>query len=45
MIATTVKTTPELLLFFEEETDQATQIASAAGMALACYQPPSLSRW
>lgn len=35
MIATTVKTTPELLLFFEEETDQATQIASAAGMALA----------
>ncbi len=35
MIATTVETTPELLLFFEEETDQATQIASAAGMALA----------
>jgi ribose-phosphate pyrophosphokinase len=28
--------TPELLLYFEEEKDQATQIAAAAGMALAC---------
>lgn len=28
-------TTPELLLYFEEEKDQATQIATAAGMALA----------
>lgn len=29
-------TTAELLLYFEEETHQATQIATAAGMALAC---------
>jgi ribose-phosphate pyrophosphokinase len=29
-------TNPGILLYFEEEQDQATQIAAAAGMALAC---------
>ena len=36
MEMTNKMTTTELLLYFEEEKNQATQIANAAGMALAC---------